>query len=177
MIEVEGKYRLKCSALEDMASALERLGLSFRGEREEVDKYFSHPCRDFLITDEALRLRASGDLTLTYKGPRERGELKRRIEISAKVPAEIEELLRRLGFEEAVVIRKRRRYYEGPWVLVSLDEVEDLGCFVEIESKRGRAEDVEALAKSLGLGEESYVRKTYVELLLEKLSLSDADGP
>ncbi|MCS7106779.1 MAG: class IV adenylate cyclase [Acidilobaceae archaeon] len=171
MIEVEGKFRVECSRLEGLRAQLTGMGLNYLGRREEVDSYFSHPCRDFLKTDEALRVRrGGGELTLTYKGPRERGEMKRRLELTLNVSGDAESLLERLGFKLALEIRKRRDYFESKDLVVSLDEVEGLGCFVEIESKGGRAEDVMGLAESLGLGKESYVEKTYVEMVLEKKS-------
>ncbi|MEN3000181.1 MAG: class IV adenylate cyclase [Acidilobaceae archaeon] len=168
MIEVEGKFRVECSRLDDLGAQLREMGLTYVGGREEEDSYFSHPCRDFLKTDEALRLRRGGELTLTYKGPRERGEMKRRLELTLSVAGEVEEMLERLGFKLALKVRKRREYFESQELVVSLDRVEGLGCFVEIESKRGSAEEVMELAGRLGLAKESYVGKTYVELILEK---------
>jgi len=170
MLEVEVKYR---AHLDEVRERVLALGFSPRGVSEEVDTYFQHPCRDFAATDEALRVRASGgSVVLTYKGPRVGAGAKTRVEISASAEPSIVELLERLGFVKVAVVKKRREYYEGLGVLVSLDEVEGLGEFVEIEKVVAREEDIggaveelRRIASLLGLVEE--VRETYLELVLK----------
>lgn len=167
MIETEGKFPISCSEAERIERSLLSVGFSLEGEREEVDRYFSHPCRDFLTSDEALRLRIDGKgATLTYKGPREPGRFKSRLELSAAVSPEIEALLEHLGFAEALRVRKRRRYLRREGVVVSIDEVEELGCFVEVEGEEAEIQKISAL---LGLGEA--LRETYVEMLLKRRGL------
>ncbi|MEM0492163.1 MAG: class IV adenylate cyclase [Acidilobaceae archaeon] len=171
MREVEGKFRVECSNLESLKSIIESLGLEFKGEYLEIDKYYKHPCRDFLSTDEALRLRIIGDkVLLTYKGPRRDSRFKERIELSVTVPQDVEDILHNLGFQESLVVVKKRRYYEGLNVVITIDIVENLGCFIEIESKRGEVGDVESLVKILGLTMDQYVSETYVEMLLKNIN-------
>lgn len=137
----------------------------------EEDHYFAHPCRDFSITDEALRIRYSEDsITLTYKGPRiEAGDpFKIREEIEVKIDGnDIKSLLESLGFKEVAVIRKRRTYIEVEDFLVTFDEVEDLGCFVEIEST-GHADP--AFLADLMFEGRNYtpLKDSYLELYLKK---------
>lgn len=91
MYEVEQKYRLADVAA--VEAALARLGATWHGTAEQVDRYFNHPCRDFGVTDEALRLRRTDDaLAITWKGPRLDATAKTRREIElplaeAAVPA------------------------------------------------------------------------------------------
>lgn len=149
------------------------LGFSPWGVSEEVDTYFQHPCRDFAATDEALRVRVSGrSAVLTYKGPRVGAGAKTRVEVSTSAEPSVVELLEKLGFAKVAVVKKRREYYEGLGVLVSLDEVEGLGEFVEIEKVVAREEDIlgaveelRRIASLLGLVEE--VKETYLELVLK----------
>lgn len=163
MIETEGKFLISCEDMEAIESSLIAAGFSLIGEKEEVDRYYSHPCRDFLLSDEALRLREDGDgLTLTYKGPRDAGKFKSRLEISTLVSSDIKALLERLGFVEALMVRKRRRYLRRDSVVVSIDRVESLGCFVEIE---GSEAEIEEISRQLNLGQ--VIRETYVEMLLK----------
>jgi len=49
---------------------------------------------------------------------------------------------------------------------ISIDDVKSLGTFLEIEAHAKEEKDIMALAKNLG-AEES-IRKSYLELLLEK---------
>jgi len=164
--EVEAKFKIDCGNLEEFRSKLETLGFKYRGLFEEVDSYYSHPCRDFLISDEALRVRSSrGEVTLTYKGPRSSSRFKERFEVNVKVEMGVEELLEHLGFKQVLVVRKFREYFEGGDVIVSIDRVEGLGCFIEIEVRDVNVEVIDGIARSLGL-QSSRIDKTYVELLL-----------
>jgi len=69
MFEVEQKFRLP-----DPAAFLKRvaeIGLSWTKKVAEIDTYFQHPSRDFVQTDEALRIRRHltfffGDLEKTH---------------------------------------------------------------------------------------------------------------
>jgi adenylate cyclase class 2 len=89
--EVEQKYPLADVAA--VEAALARLGATWHGTVEQVDRYFNHPCRDFAATDEALRLRRTGEaLAITWKGPRLDATAKTRRELElplaeAAVPA------------------------------------------------------------------------------------------
>ena len=66
--EVELKFSLLGSTIEPRLVAL---SARFREAIDQVDRYFSHPCRDFSKTDEALRLRkVGGHVAITWKGPR-----------------------------------------------------------------------------------------------------------
>ena len=91
MYEVELKYRV--ADVPEVEAALERLGASWHGTAEQVDRYFNHPSRDFAVTDEALRLRSTAvGVAITWKGPRLDATAKTRREIElplalAAVPA------------------------------------------------------------------------------------------
>ena len=91
MYEVEQKYPLADVAA--VEAALARLGATWHATVEQVDRYFNHPCRDFAATDEALRLRRTGEaLAITWKGPRLDATAKTRRELElplaeAAVPA------------------------------------------------------------------------------------------
>ena len=96
MYEVELKYRV--ADVPEVEAALERLGASWHGTAEQVDRYFNHPSRDFAVTDEALRLRSTAvGVAITWKGPRLDATAKTRREIElplalAAVPAAAEAL-------------------------------------------------------------------------------------
>jgi len=169
MLEVEQKFRADLGRVRE---ELLRLGASPVEAKEEVDVYFQHPCRDFAKTDEALRVRRSGeDVEVTYKGPRMRSSAKARLELTVSADGDVEAVLEALGFRKVAVIKKRREYYSYGSLTISLDDVEGLGQFVEIEAvasseaslKEAEAE-VSALAERLGLAER--VDATYLELYL-----------
>ena len=170
MIEYEAKFRVK--DVNRVKERLTRLGERL-GVRVEEDTYYEHPCRSFKERDEALRVREGAKAEVTYKGPRLPGRLKAREEITVRVSdaKRAKELLERLGFRRVAVVRKVREVYRvGPFE-VTLDSVEGLGDFVEIELKERASslkeaeEKVLALARELGIEEEP-IKQSYLELIL-----------
>jgi adenylate cyclase class 2 len=140
--EVEQKF-----PVDDLAAVetrLAALGASPSETQVEVDLYFNHPARDFAQTDEALRLRRIGPVNrITYKGPKLDATTKTREELDlplADGQAAFEDfsaLLGALGFVPVGEVRKERRKalvdWQGCRVEVSLDRVDRLGTFVELE--------------------------------------------
>jgi adenylate cyclase, class 2 len=176
--EVEMKFPVADAAA--LAAELTGLGATIAAPQTEVDTYFAHPARDFAKTDEALRIRRKGSANfLTYKGPKIDAATKTRHEIDLPLPPGEETaaawsgMLAALGFTPAGEVRKSRRKSHVPWqgrsVEVSLDEVDRLGTFVELELLAETA-DLEAaracivsLAADLGLKDSE--RRSYLELL------------
>jgi adenylate cyclase class 2 len=189
--EVEQKYPLSDGST--VEAALVRLGATWHGTAEQVDRYFNHPSRDFAVTDEALRLRRTDDtLAITWKGPRLDATAKTRREIElplveaavpaaalveAAVPASLDrwtELLEALGFRQVREVAKRRRLatvaWQGMAIEVAIDQVAGLGDFVELElladapGIAAAAARVESLARELGCTNPE--RRSYLEMLL-----------
>lgn len=177
VFEVETKIVLpECKHLRRLREKLASLGCVFEEHVVEEDVYYQHPCRNFAETDEALRIRVvEGKVELTYKGPKKKLEssVKAREEISVSIasqPKQVKAMLEKLGFREVAVIRKERDYYSCGDATVSLDHVEKLGCFVEIEYRgRGDASSrLEELIERLGLEGLERTTLSYLELLLRK---------
>jgi len=164
-LEVEVKLRVPCEELEALARRLGEAGSQPVESREE-DVYYSHPCRSFLATDEALRVRLSrGRVRVTYKGPRLPGRFKARVEIEAVAEGDVGALLEALGFHPAVRVVKHRRYYSLDGATVALDRVEGLGCFVEVEAPT--EEELARALEALGVEGEP-VQETYAELVARR---------
>jgi len=165
--EVELKYR--CAEPEEVLQKLRSLGARYIGEFQQEDVYFQHPCRDFALSDEALRVRFSGGaVELTYKGPREQasgGKSREELIVPVGDPERLLELLRKLGFREVARVRKRRIVFLVDGAEVSLDHVEGLGVFVELEDKGAGAKELREIAESLGLRGPP-VEETYLEMIL-----------
>lgn len=164
----------------------------------QSDAYFNHPSsnqpssdaepsRDFAVTDQALRVRTVGDdAVVTYKGPRRQGTqrggvAKTRFELELPLaPGTAEgwrELLIRLGFFPVATVRKTRTPHalqrDGRRFEVTIDEVEGLGVYAEVETL---AEEVDLataetavvnLAAELGLTDSE--PRSYLEMLLGRL--------
>lgn len=178
MVEVEAKIVLPdCGILGTVEEKLRSLGAVPEAVVVEEDTYYQHPCRDFSETDEALRIRrVNGSAELTYKGPkRVISGSKAREELTIK-PVDVDamdKLLRVLGFHPVAVVRKERRYYRFRETMVSLDQVDELGCFVEVEYRglggiEDAAREIDRVLEELGLAKYPRTTKSYLELILEK---------
>jgi len=177
MLEVELKFPLADS--DGFRHRLGGLGAVEGAAVVQADAYFNHPARDFAATDEALRVRTVGDASVvTYKGPKQGGAAKTRFELELPLAegtaAGWAALLERLGFRPVLTVRKRRTPFAlehaGRRFEVTIDEVDRLGSFAEVETL-AEASDVQAaetavtqLAERLGLADPE--PRSYLEFLL-----------
>jgi len=175
--EVELKFRVESHA--EVEQALQSRDAALIGESSQCDQYYRHPARDFAKTDEALRIRSTeSNAYLTYKGPKLDQKTKTRREIELPIgltaQADFDQLLVKLGFTPVAAVRKRRREYSldyaGRAFKVALDDVAEIGLFVEIETISDQASLTESrdgvlmLAGQLGLTEPT--RLSYLRYLL-----------
>lgn len=139
----------------------------FLGEKIEEDVYYSSPIKDFKETDEALRVRYSeGNAILTYKGPKIDKISKSREEIEILVSGDIESLLQKLGFNKFMNVRKNRKVYQYKEFKLSIDNVESLGEYIEVELKSENKADVEKIGNLFDVLFLDSERRSYLELLL-----------
>jgi len=176
MYEVELKVR---AAHEVVRERLADIGADHEGRVRQKDIYYDAPHRDFAETDEALRVRteetSDGTTTkLTYKGPLvdEQSKTREEAETAVADPDAARDLLAGLGFEPAATVRKERERFAHEGYTVTLDAVDGLGEFVEVEtetegdidSAREGARDV---LEELRLDADEQIRTSYLGLLLE----------
>lgn len=165
------EIEIKCYCDDDLKvkALLDEMGAQFVEERGESDIYYNHPSRDFGKTDEALRLRRVKDkCRITYKGPKVSQITKARIEYESDVSDfnVMNSILLSLGFTESGSIKKKRFIFNYSGMEVSIDYVDDLGTFVEIE-KIGELKDAiekELLDTAAKLGLTKFERRSYLEL-------------
>lgn len=181
MYEVE----LKVQAAHDaVLERLRALDATPEDSVTQVDTYYDAPHRDFAESDEALRIRreshADEETTrLTYKGPLVETASKTREEHETVVGdgEATAAILDGLGFAPAADVRKTRRTYAVDDLTVTLDLVEGLGEFVEVETAVETADDVapardraKELLRELEVDPADGIRTSYLELLLEDSS-------
>jgi len=176
-IEIEAKAY--ADDLQGIEKKILSMGAKLKWQGEQKDIYYNHPARDFATTDEALRVREEeGTIILTYKGPKIDKLTKTREEIKVQVEnmASIKEILMKLGFKEVGVVKKHRKKYILGEFKVCLDDVDNLGEFVEVEALsypeksnddvRAQRDDILKVFDELGIKEME--RRSYLELLLAK---------
>lgn len=176
MIEVE--IKIKIDDLQELDRKLRSIGAECIEEHEEIDTYYQHPCRDFRETDEALRVRIrNSNVKLTYKGPKLSTMMKTRKEFEVSVSdfKNIDAMLKALGFKEVAKIRKHRRFFIYNDFKITLDSVNELGYYIEVEKTIVSGEDLDkaeeeirSFITKIGLRPEESILKSYLELYLER---------
>jgi adenylate cyclase, class 2 len=174
MLEVE--LKVKIPSLDPVRENLVRKNARFLGKVHEHDIYYNAPHRDFGVTDEAVRVRYTDDhAVVTYKGPKiKKFGLKAREELNFAVEdgKTFETMLDRLGFTRTTEVNKWRETYKLGPASVTLDLVEELGTFAEIEvivegEKDNPTALIEKIAEDIG-AEGVPLLESYLELLLTK---------
>jgi|Deesub1362A_J573_1020465.scaffolds.fasta_scaffold00724_19 adenylate cyclase class 2 len=171
--EVEVKFRI--DNLDEIERKVRRMA-EFVIEKHEKDIYFNSPIRDFAETDEALRIRRDVEgVVLTYKGRKIDPETKTREEVKVRICPEYEEnmieVLQKLGFRKFAEVRKKRKIFRMQDVTFCIDSLE-IGDFIEIEVEsddiEGAKKKIFEIVESLNLRRDDGIRKSYLELLIEK---------
>ncbi len=161
--ETEVKLRVADPAV--VRDRLRALGAELQQPRHfEDNRLFDDAAGTLRAQGLVLRVRRTPESGwLTFKGKRqlERG-VKSREERETTVadPAELEEILRRLGFQPVFRYQKYRESFRHRGQAVELDET-PIGAFVEIE---GDLDGIAAVAADLGYSPADYVGESYVSL-------------
>ncbi len=188
-LEIEVELKIPSPDWNSVVTKLLDLGARETKSQLQYDAYLDRPYKSFADTDEALRLRKrlpidtmihddyiiKGPAEITYKGPKIDSLSKTRVEHTIHVEDAQKTLVlfEHLGFRHVLTVVKKRVYYLLHDFVISIDDVKELGVYVELEqvvesesmisSVRDRLFEV---ARSLGLRPEESIRESYLELLL-----------
>jgi adenylate cyclase class 2 len=178
MIEVEIKCRIN-----NPEEVAEKLIQEFNAKMVKTvfqkDFYLQHPSRNFEETDEAIRIRDSDEgVQLTYKGPKIDALSKTREELCVNVDnfETTLKIFERVGFLPIAWVVKSRIIFqlEGN-IIASIDKVQDLGNFIELESEvedynqvETKRENLFSILDKLGLSRENTERRSYLELIMSE---------
>ncbi|MGP3667525.1 MAG: class IV adenylate cyclase [Candidatus Bathyarchaeota archaeon] len=178
MVKLEVEVKVRVEDLAKVEANLKKLMATEVSYGVQEDLYFNAPHRNFMITDEALRIRKSnGKCFLTYKGCRVDNQAKTREELEVEVEDfdKIKLILERLGFKPLYLIKKMRKTFQFENLKINLDNVEKLGSFVEVEGfaenekeREITVENVKKVLLKLNLHDKKLEDKTYLELFLQK---------
>jgi adenylate cyclase class 2 len=174
MIEIEVKARVEDP--KRLERSIVEIGATPIGIENQADTYYNTSYRDFEKTDEALRIRVQdGRYFLTYKGPKMDRVSKTRKEFQVEInnADNMGNILGSLGFSPVATVIKRRKNYRLGDFFIALDEVRNLGNFIEIEmsakDSKNYEEKVETIFKfieKLGISRDSTIRKSYLEMII-----------
>jgi len=183
--EVEVKVPIDNTEL--MARKLVESGAKELNSEVQIDTYFDHPCRTFVKTDEAVRVRTRKPLNeqglatpyapneLTYKGPKLDAKTKTRVEYSVGIDNtdSLFSILESLGFKPIAKVVKKRTFFDLRAITISIDDVEDVGLFLELESIAHQKDEMESakgaifkLLDELGIDAQQTIRDSYLEMYM-----------
>jgi adenylate cyclase, class 2 len=180
-VEIEAK--MKVDDLAAVRGRLEASGAGLIGDYLECNVFFDTEDRSLLAADQGLRIRRSDDTrngtrvcTMTFKGPRQHGALKSREETEITV-GDFDgagALLGCLGLIRVLSFEKRRQSWSLGGCRVELDEVPNLGAFVEIEGKREDA--ILHVRELLQLSSRPLIKASYIAMLMTFLQEHGQSG-
>lgn len=176
MIEVEVKAKI--DSFKEMEEKLEKLGAEKTKHEFQEDLYFNSPVVDFAKTDEALRIRTTKqndetNIFITYKGPKidQKSKTRKEIEMGIEDSQKCAGIFEEIGFNKVRAVRKNRQYCKYENFEISLDDVEGLTPYMEIEVELNDGEDyseaqnsIFELFEELGITD-GFERTSYLELL------------
>ena len=195
MIEVEIKVRI--SDPTTIRKKFEENNGVYKISLQHEDTYFNMPkgLRDFRETDEALRVRKSIEFNksdqsstqkinqyLTYKGKKLDRSTKTREELEIKIEDidRMKILLKELGFQEVLTVKKERELYEFEFNNYQIEALIDYlpileQHFIEVELITESHENVEKSKELLfqflekfGIKKQESIRESYLELIYDK---------
>ncbi|MFX0059569.1 MAG: class IV adenylate cyclase [Candidatus Hodarchaeota archaeon] len=196
MIEVEIKVGI--SNPNKLRKKIEQHDGFYKLSLYHEDTYFNLPngLRNFKETDEALRVRKSIEFNInneklpkrfkafiTYKGKKIDSLTKTRKEIEVKINNfdKMIEILKILGFQEVLTIRKQRELYEIKYKNQKLDALIDFipdldRYFLEVEFLKENSETIDnnheilfEFLNMIGIEKNESIRESYLELILNKV--------
>lgn len=151
MREIETLVKI-LSPLAEVQKAVERCA-TFRETVRIQDVYWVDPQRPNVTGEgrgmvNALRLRHKGDrwlLTYEHDNMNEAGVWLYSDEFETEVQdgATMRAILEKLGFEERVTVTMQRHYFDSQEYTITLEEVDDLGLFLEVEAKSSDGDPAE----------------------------------
>ena len=184
MIEVELKFPIQApETLDSVRIRFVASGAVAGHVHVQSDEYLNDPLRDFAKQDKALRIRGQdGRYFMTFKGPGQDAVAKIRREIempleSVQCADQLKEAFLGIGFVSVATVSKRRETmtldWQGKAVEVCLDEVENVGSFVELEQvveDDGGVDSAKQILLSLAeeVGLSGPIRTSYLEMLLDR---------
>jgi adenylate cyclase class 2 len=178
--EVEIRFRLGANR-DAILGALAKLSWQ-PTEKREVDTYF---CEQQLVASGQsaaapyiIRIRnSSQDSVLAYKSFREKGSW---IELETGISnAEaMEQILNYLSHVQYLRIKKHRLTGRIDTIEINLDEIDDLGSFIEMELVSTNVEtarnELISFAKKIGVAENDIEQRGYVQLMEERIKSTKA---
>lgn len=171
---LEREAKIAVDNLDALEAKLDALGAERIGRWRETDTFFDSDDRRLKSADSALRLRQRVDLAdtaktwfrLTFKGPKQPGRFKNRREIETAVdaPHTTRSLLEALGLNAFITYTKHRTTFRYRECTIELDDLPDIGTFIEVEGPDEPA--ITTVLSDLNLTDHPTITDSYLAMVL-----------
>lgn len=172
--EIEAK--IKVDNFERLRARLDHLGAANEGDCLERNWVLDDAEGNLRNSDTLLRVRNNGgvDGILTVKRRISGGEFKTREEVESMVDStdDLLQQLEMIGYKATWIYEKIRQTWLWRDCVVTLDELPELGCYVEIE---GTPEKIRGVASELGLDADQHIDDNYLGLWIKHLESRGED--
>lgn len=182
-MNVEVEVKIKVDSFEELRGNLPKFGKIVKSIRQ-IDEYYTPRHRDFFAHKpypvEWLRIRTNPDRAIfeyDKSFDNEDGSQYYADEYETEVsqPDELRKILEFLDFKKVITVDKQREYWDCGGFEVCLDEVKDLGFFIEVEIKGEIKDTKEARQRcfkfldKIGVedSERNHIKDGYPDLLLK----------
>ncbi|MFA6189902.1 MAG: class IV adenylate cyclase [Candidatus Staskawiczbacteria bacterium] len=152
-MNIEVEIKIKIDNLDEIKQKLSKIGKLVKSINQ-IDEYYVPAHRDFFArkpyTNEWLRIRNNSDKVIfeydrsinqAEDGSQEYAE---EYETEVSHSENLKKILEFLDFKKSVTVDKKREYWMCGDIEVALDEVKDLGFFIEAEAKGDFKDALEA---------------------------------
>jgi len=169
-VEIEAK--MKVDDLDKVRQRLRALSAIESKNIDEINTFLDSADRALLAKDEGLRVRRNRDartsqdtIVITFKGARQTGAVKQREELELTIEDydDAIALLSRLGYAPMLTFEKKRQTWQIDNCEIALDDLPELGTFVEIEGPDEIC--VLRVRERLGLNEVPLIKDSYAALV------------
>jgi len=173
-LEIEAKMKIA-----DLAAVRDRLraaGGQFVGRVAELNTFLDTPDGSLKNRGQGLRIRinrntdtGAATVVVTFKGPLHQGPMKTREEREATVENhdDMVRVFQALGLAVHLSFEKHRETWKLDACKVELDELPELGRFVEVEGPD--EETVMRVRETLGLAAEAMIKDGYASMIAKHL--------
>ena len=172
--EIEAK--IKVPALNPFETKLKELGADFMHTIHQTDTYFMDTHKLLHKKDCGLRIRkqvidGTNSALITFKGARKDSKFKTRPEYETGIDnvKMMENIFESLGYHKRLVIDKIRSMWRLDGCEVCLDELAQLGFFVEVEGPDEST--ISGVLAKLNLQNEQHIADSYAQLTEHHLKL------
>ena len=171
---MEIEVKVKVDDLPKLKKDIENLGATWSETKTQVDAYYKQKDDVGAVQKPGsfiLRVRRDSKAKLTFKAFTDRRGVWEELETTIDEPDAMEKILEKSGFVNVLTLHKKRTSTKYQQFSLEIDEIEELGNFLEAEvmGEDGEKlqEEIKQFFLSLDLSPDKIDRRGYPEMIFE----------